>query len=109
MKALIKNFFKSFVSFRFSILTGLGMALWLDSVQTETQPLIDFLTGSQIYLIAFLIIFGFRFTLWIVIEKGAFYNLKHTLGTIVIDYITCIISILSASSCLFLIKTFILS
>lgn len=100
--------FKPFISFRFSILLGLIMAFWLYASQSETQPLYSFLISSQIYLIAFLIILGFRLIIWVFIEKGALYNIKNMLINIVVDYITCILILLNTVGCLFLINTFIL-
>ncbi len=98
---------KPFVSFRFSILLGLAMCLWLFYSQTEVQPLVSFLTGMQIYLIAFLIVFGVRLCMWVIIEKAGMYSIKNTLISIIIDYVTCIVAMLSGSGCLFLLDTFL--
>lgn len=105
----IMSFFKSFVGFRFSILLGLGMAIWLFMTQSEQQPLAAFLTSAHIYLIALFTILGLRLLIWVIIEKGSFYNITETIRNIIIDYITCIAALLSMSACLFLVQTFILS
>lgn len=104
----LSSIFKSFLTFRFSILVGLIMGIWIYSSQSEQQPVSSFLTGIPIYLIAFLILFGFRLIIWVVIEKGALYSLKSTLGNIIVDYISCIAMLLSVIGCLFLIHAFIL-
>lgn len=104
----MKAFFQSFLSFRFSILVGIAVAAWLYLMQSELQPLSSFLLEKQIYLIALLIILGFRISIWILIEKAALYNLKHMLGNIIIDCLTCVATLLSVSGCLFLLSTFIL-
>lgn len=104
----INSFFKAFVSFRFSIVLGLAMGLWLYMTQSESQPLSSFLTSKQIYLIALLIVLSFRLIIWVVIEKASFYSVTSTMRNTVIDYITCIISMLSIVGCLFLLQTFIL-
>lgn len=104
----VNSFFKAFVSFRFSIVLGLAMGLWLYMTQSESQPLSSFLTSKQIYLIALLIVLSFRLIIWVVIEKASFYSVTSTMRNTVIDYITCIISMLSIIGCLFLLQTFIL-
>ncbi|MGN1063203.1 MAG: hypothetical protein ACI4QM_02640 [Alphaproteobacteria bacterium] len=107
--AFISSIFKPFISFRFSILLGLIMALFLFTIQSETQPLSSFLTAYPLYAIAFLIIIGFRIIIWVLIEKAGMYSLKGTLSGIFSDYLTCILSLLCATGCLFLLHTFILS
>lgn len=104
----LSSFFKSFLSFRFSVLVGIIMGLWIYSSQSEAQPLSSFLTNYPIYLIAFFIIFGFRLIIWVVIEKGAFYSIKSMLGNIIIDYISCIAILLCSVGTLFLINAFLL-
>lgn len=104
----VNSFFKAFVSFRFSIVLGLAMGLWLYMTQSENQPLSSFLTSKQIYLIALLIVLSFRLIIWVLIEKASFYSVTSTMRNTVIDYIACIISMLSIVGCLFLLQTFIL-
>lgn len=105
----ISSIFKPFISFRFSILLGLIMAAWLYAIQSETKPISSFLMAYPIYLIALLIVLGFRITIWVVIEKADMYNLKNTIFSTILDYFTCILTLLCATGCLFLIHTFILS
>lgn len=95
------------VSFRFSILLGLCMALWLFFTQTEIKPLDTFLTGYQVYLIALLIILGMRLTYWVVIEKAGMFSIKNTLLAILVDYFTCVLSMLCGCGSLFLLNTFL--
>lgn len=104
----ISAFFKSFLSFRFSILVGIIMGIWIYSSQSELQPLSSFLTNYPIYLIAFFIVFGFRLILWVVIEKGALYSIKSMLGNIIVDSLSCILILLSTVGALFLINAFLL-
>ncbi len=104
----ISSFFKAFVSFRFSVVLGLAMGLWLYMTQSESQPLSSFLTSNQVYLIALLIVLSFRLIIWVAIEKASFYSVTSTIRNTVIDYITCILSMLSLVGCLFLLQTFIL-
>lgn len=98
---------KTFISFRFSILLGLFLALWLFTTQTEIKPLATFLTGFQIYLIALLIVLGMRLTYWVVIEKAGMYSIKNTFISIFVDYFTCILVMLCGCGCLFLLNTFL--
>lgn len=102
-----KSFLKAFISFRFSTILGLIIALWLFVKQSETLPLSSFLASIQIYLVAFLIVLGFRLVLWVVIEKAGMFSLKNTLINIFIDYTTCILSVLCGCGCLFLLNTFL--
>lgn len=104
----VSAFFKSFLSFRFSILVGIIMGIWIYSSQSELQPLSSFLTNYPIYLIAFFIVFGFRLILWVVIEKGALYSIKSMLGNTIVDSLSCILILLSTVGTLFLINAFLL-
>ncbi|MBR5129696.1 MAG: hypothetical protein IKV03_00520 [Alphaproteobacteria bacterium] len=99
--------FKTFFSFRFSILLGFALAFWLFLTQTEVKPLATLLRGAQIYLIALLIILGARLAYWVIIEKAGMYSIKNTFLNIIVDYITCILVMLCCCSCLFLLNTFL--
>jgi hypothetical protein len=101
------NHFKTLVSFRFSILLGLCMAIWLFSTQTEVKSLSTFLTGIQVYLIALLIVLSTRLTYWVVIEKAGMYSIKNTCISVIVDYFTCILAMLCGCGCLFLLNTFL--
>lgn len=103
-----KSFLHAFLSFRFSTLLGLAIAVWLFMTQSETYPLASFLMSTQIYLVALLIILGFRLTMWVVIEKAGMFSFKTTLINIFIDYLTCILGMLCASGSLFLSKTLLM-
>lgn len=102
------SLFNSFFSFRFSILVGLIMGIWIYSSQSEIQSLSSFLTTYPIYIIAFFVVFGFRLIIWVAIEKGALYSIKGTLGNILLDYVSCILALLSTVGTLFLINAFLM-
>lgn len=104
----LPSLLKSFLSFRFSVLVGLIMGIWIYSSQSEQQPLSSFLIGYPVYIIAFLILLGFRLIIWVVIEKAGLYSLKSMFTNILVDYISCITLMLSVVGSLFLINTFLL-
>ena len=83
----IPLFAKPFLVFRFIILAGIIFGLWLFSVQSEQVPLQALLTDQRVYLISFLIVFGFHILLWILIQKASFYDVKGYIWRIIRDFV----------------------
>ncbi len=104
----IPNVLKPFLDFRFVILAGIAMGLWLFSVQSEQVPLSALLTEKRVYLISFLIVFGFHVLYWIIVEKASFYDIWGYVGRIMRDTVVINLVVLSTVAACFLLTTFVL-
>ncbi len=104
----IQSIFKPFLAFRFIIIAGIVMGLWLCSMQSEQTPISALLTEGRIYLISFLIVVGFHILLWIIVEKASFYDIGGYLMRILRDTIIINAVVLSTVAACFLINTFLL-
>ena len=98
----IPEFAKSFLTFRFIILVGIAMGLWIFSIQTEQVPLSVLLTETRIYLISFLIVLGFHILLWIIVQKASFYDIGGYIWRIIRDTIVINAVMLSTVATCFL-------
>lgn len=105
----VSTLLKPFFAFRFISLCGIAIALWLYSLQNEKHPISAYLTGQDVYLIAFLIVVGFHLTLWLIVEKASLYDLKGLLGRIIRDTVIINIVMLCSIGALFLVNTFFLA
>ena len=92
----IPEFAKSFLTFRLIIVVGIVMGLWLFSLQSEQVTLGMLLTEARIYLISFLIVFGFHVLLWIIVQKASFYDIGGYIWRIIRD--TIIINLVTLST-----------
>ena len=99
---------KPFLGFRFIVLAGIIMGGWLFSLQTEQVPLSALLTESRVYMISFLIVFGFHVLLWILVQKASFYDLGGNIWRIIRDTVIINAVVLSTVGTCFLLTTFIL-
>lgn len=104
----LKSIFKPFLAFRFIVIAGIVMGLWLCSMQSEQVPLSALLTESRIYLISFLIVVGFHLLLWTIVEKASFYDIGGYLIRIIRDTIIINAVVLSTVAACFLVDTFFL-
>ena len=104
----LPNVLQPFLSFRFIILAGIVMGLWLFSVQSEQVPLSALLTEKRVYLISFLIVFGFHVLFWILVQKASFYDIWGYVWRIFRDTVIINLVVLSTVAACFLLYTFIL-
>ena len=104
----IVDFLKPFFSFRFIILAGIVMGCWLFSVHNEQIALSALLTESRVYMLSFLIVFGFHILLWILVQKASFYDFWGNIWRIIRDFVVINVVILSTTALLFLLNTFLL-
>ena len=98
---------KPFLTFRFIIIAGIVMGLWLFNIQTEQVPLSALLTEKRVYWISFLIVFGFHILLWILVQKASLYDIKGYLWRIVRDTVVINAVVLSTVAACFLLQTFV--
>ena len=97
------SFFSPLFTFRFVILAGIAMGIWLYSVQTEQIPLSALLTETRVYLVLFLIALGFHLLLWIIVQKASLYDIGGYIFRIIRDTIVITLVTLSTVSACFLI------
>ena len=105
---MISKVLKPFLGFRFIILAGIIMGGWLFSLQTEQVPLSALLTESRVYMISFLIVFGFHVLLWIIVQKASLYDIGGNIWRIIRDTVVINAVMLSMVGTCFLLTTFIL-
>lgn len=101
------SFFKPFLTFRFIIIAGIIMGLWLFSVQSEQVQLSALLTEKRVYLVSFLIVFGFHVLLWILVQKASLYDIGGYIWRIIRDFVVINAVVLSTVAACFLLHTFL--
>jgi len=101
------SFLHKLFSFRFVSLCGIIMAFYVFSLRTEAQPLSSFLFKPTLYLVASLIALGVRIILWMVVDKGTFYEFSHSLIHTLEDCLIINIVLLCTLSFLFLVTSFL--
>lgn len=94
-------------SFRFVSLCGIVMAFYIFSLRTEARPLSSFLFNPTLYLVASLVAIAVRIILWVVVDKGTFYEFSHSLIHTLEDCIVINIVLLCTLSFLFLVTSFL--
>jgi len=102
----IPEFAKPFLTFRFIVLAGIIMGLWIYSLQSEQVALSMLLTESRIYLISFLLVLGFHMLLWILVQKASFYDIGGYLWRIIRDTFIMNAAMLSTIAVCFSIQYF---
>lgn len=100
-------FKKSFLSFRFIVLAGIIMGLWIYSAHSEQLTLSALLTEKYVYLISFLIVFGFHALLWIIVQKASLYDIGGYFWRIIRDTVVINAVFLSTIAVCFLTNTFL--
>jgi len=101
------EFMKPFLTFRFIILSGIILGLWLFSLQSEQVTLAMLLTETRLYLISFLIVLGFHVLLWIIVQKASFYDIGGYIWRIIRDTIIINLVTLSTIAACFLVRLFL--
>lgn len=102
------NFLKSFFKFNFATVLGVIIGLWLYSMHSERKPLSSFLTEPYLYLILFIIVFGFHLIIWLLMDKATLSNIGKLIKNIISQTIILTLVTLSSVGFLFLINTFVL-
>ncbi len=92
-------------SFRLVSLCGILMAFYIFSLRTEERPLSFFIYNSKLYIVASLIALAIRVLLWIVLDRGTFYEFGHRLKQTLDDCILINIVLLCTLSFLFLLTS----
>ena len=83
------------------------MALYVFSLRTEARPLSSFLFNPTLYLVASLVAIAVRIILWVVVDKGTFYEFSHSIIHTIEDCIVINVVLLCMLSFLFLVTSFL--
>ena len=101
-----KSFFSPFFAFHFVTLMGIAIAFFVWMISNDKQPLSSFLFSPNLYLISSSMAVIIRLLLWIAIDKGTLFEIKHVFGRIILDVIVINVVILSTLSSIFIAETF---
>jgi len=101
-----KTFVQKLFSFRFVQICGMVMGFYVFGLQSETQPLSSFIFRPSLYLVASLIALSVDVLVWLLIDKGTFYEFSHVIKNLVDDCIIINIVLLCTLSFLFLFTIF---
>ena len=93
-------------SFRLASLGGILIALYVFSLRTDDRPLSFFLYNPTLYIAATSIALVIRVLLWILVDRGTFYEFSRNVMRTIGDCILINIVLLSTLSFLFLMTTF---
>ena len=83
------------------------MACYIFSLQNEARPLSSFLFNPSLYVVASLVAVAVRILLWVVVDKGTFYEFSRSLIHTLEDCIIINIVLLCTLSFLFLVTSFL--
>ncbi len=103
---MLNEFLKKMFSFNIVSLAGIFAGFVVFLTYTGSLPLPPVLFSSEMFFMSFLGIMLFHFFLWILLDKASFYNMKNRLGDLLIDYVVFLVTIICATSTIFLINTF---
>ena len=101
-----KSFFSPFFSFHFITIFGIVIALFVYMISTESQPISSFLFSPNLYVLSSLVAVAVRVLLWVLIDKGTFFEIRHLLVRLIWDVIVINAVILSTLSSIFIAETF---
>lgn len=104
-----ESFFSKLFSFSPAAFCGVLMALYVFSLRTDERPLSFFLYNPMLYVVASLTALVIRLLLWIIVDRGTFYEFSSNIKRTIEDCILINVVLLSTLSFLFLVTSFILN
>ena len=102
------SLFSPFFGFHFITIFGILIALFVYMKSTENQPVSSFLFSKNLYILSSLIAVAVRLLLWILIEKGSFFEIGRVMGRVILDVVIINTVILSTLGSIFIAETFFL-
>lgn len=102
-----KSFFGAFFSFNFAVLMGIIIGLFVNVISSDTQPISSFLFAPTLYIISTVLAASVRLVLWLTMEKGTMFEIKHVILYMFRDIIVINVVILSTLSAIFLWETYV--
>lgn len=101
-----KSFIAPFFSFHFITISGIIIALFVYMISTESRPISYFLFAPNLYLLSTLVAVAVRVLLWVLVDKGTFFEIGRLIGRLVRDVIIINVVILSMLSSIFIAETY---
>ena len=101
-----KSFLSPFFSFHFITVFGIVIAFFVYMKSTESQPISSFLFSPNLYILSSLVAVAVRILLWVLVDKGTFFEIGRLIGRLVQDVIVINVVILSTLSSIFIAETF---
>ena len=102
-----KSFLSAFFSFNLAVLAGIIIGLFVNAISSEVQPVSSFLFAPTLYIISSISAASIRLVLWLTMEKGTMFELKHVIMYMIRDVVVINAVILSTLSFIFLWETYV--
>lgn len=102
-----KSFLGAFFSFNLVVIAGIIIGLFVNAISSETQPVSSFLFAPTLYIISTILAASIRLVLWLTMEKGTMFEIKHVILHMIRDVIVINVVILSTLSAIFLWETYV--
>ena len=103
-----KSFLAPFFMFHFITLFGIAIAFFIYMMSSENQPVSSFIFSPNLYILASLIAVSVRLILWVLVDKGTFFEIKKIFKRMILDVVVINVVILSTLSSIFIVETFFL-
>ena len=103
-----RSFLSPFFSFHFVTVFGILIAFFVYMLSNNNRPLASFIFSRNLYILSSLIAIATRLLLWVLVDKGTFFEIKRVIGRIIQDVIIINVVILSTLGSIFIIETFFL-
>lgn len=101
-----RSLFKAFFSFNLSVVAGVVIALFVNAISNEAQPVSSFLFDPKLYVVSSVLAATIRLVLWLTMDKGTLFEAKQVLIQIIQDILVINTVVLSTLSFIFLIETY---
>ena len=103
-----KSFLAPFFMFHFITVFGIAIALFIYAISSEKSPVSAFIFSPSLYVLASLIAVSVRLFLWILVDKGTFFEISKIFKRMLLDILVINVVILSTLSSIFIVETFFL-
>ena len=101
-----KSLFNAFFSFNLTVICGILIGLFVNTISTEAKPVSTFLFDPTLYIVSSVLAIGFRLFWWLTLEKGTMFEAKHVFVRTIQDIIVINVVVLSTLSAIFLWETY---
>lgn len=102
-----RSIFKAFFSFNLSVIVGIIIALFINTIATEAKPVASFLAEPTLYVVSSISAATIRLVLWLVLDKGTLFEAKQMIVHMIQDILVINVVILSTLSFIFLVETYL--
>ncbi len=102
-----KSFISPFFSFNLTVIFGIIIGIFVNEISTEARPVSSFLFAPTLYIVSSVLAASVRLVLWLILEKGTMFEIKHVFMYMLRDIIVINAVILSTLSFIFLWETYV--